>query len=206
MNSKLFMRELLLLSCLSMLGGCSGQHPSRIVQICLGDKGNVAAFKDVMRSIAREKGIEFVDGGANTEKDLAALKKHPGYTLIYIGMRGKDGVGLEAGNLGLSAYEVAIGFSGSDRSDSRQFENDVIQELSKRWQIHTVPPGQGAFSLPGCSGASRVSGSGSLPDRKQKAPAAWLWTGSLRSPMASMRRRPSSTGTISGSGSLPGRK
>lgn len=155
MNSNFFMRELLLLSCLSILGGCSGQHPSRIVQICLGGKENVAAFKEVMRSIAQKNGIEFVDGSASTEKDLATLKKHPGYTLIYIGIRGKDGVGLEAGNLGLSAYEVALGFSGSDRSGARQFESDVIQELSKRWQVHTVPSGQGAFPLPGCSGGAK---------------------------------------------------
>jgi hypothetical protein len=158
MRSNFLMRKLFLISCLSLLGGCSGQHPSRIVQICLGDKENVAFFKEAMRSIARENGIEFIDGSATTERDLIVLKKHPGYTLIYLGIRGRDGIGLEAGNLGLSAYEVALGFSlGSDRSGAQKFEHDVIQELSKRWQVHAVPSGQGAFPLPSCSGRSKNS-------------------------------------------------
>lgn len=146
------MRELLAISLLSILGGCSGQHPSRMIQLCLGDEQGVAAFKDAMRSVARAKDMEFVDGSASTEKDLSTLGQHPGYELIYIGVSGKNGIGLEAGNLGLSAHEVAIGFSeGTDKARAQEFEDAVIQALDRRWQVHAVPPNQGALSLESCS-------------------------------------------------------
>lgn len=110
------------------------------------------AFKDAMREVAKENDMEFVDGSANTARDLSSLKQHPGYEIIYVGIRGKDGVGLEAGNLGLSAHEIAIGFSeGSDKSAALELEGAVVSALRREWQVHVVPPGQGAIPLNNCS-------------------------------------------------------
>jgi hypothetical protein len=100
--------------------------------------------------------MNFIDGSASTEKDLVVLKKHPGYEIIYVGIRGEDGAGLEAGNLGLSTYEVAIGFSeGSSQSGTQQFADVVVHSLERTWRVHEVPPGQGAFPLGNCSSESK---------------------------------------------------
>lgn len=146
------MRNFLFITFLLMVGGCSGKHPSRAVQLCLEDERGVDDFKHVMQTVAHEKGMEFVDGSTSTARKLKAMNQHPEYELIHIGISGKDDVGLTAGNQGLSAYEVAIGFSaGSSNADEQKFERAVIQALAQRWQVHEVPAGQGAFPLKACS-------------------------------------------------------
>lgn len=147
------MRDFLLISCFLTLFACTGQSAPSQVQLCLGDRQNAAAFKDAMRSIAHAQGMNFVDGSASTEKDLIALNQHPGYEIIYIGISGEGGIGLEAINLGLSEYEVVIGFSqGPDPARAQRFEGEVIKALGARWQLHEVPPSRGALPLTNCAG------------------------------------------------------
>lgn len=138
-------------SAIAALPGCAGQHPFRMAQLCLRDEQGVAAFTGAMKEIAESENMEFVDGGAATQKDLRRLHASPDYRLVYLGIKGPDGMGLEAGNLGLSAYEVAIGFStGSNPAAAHRFAERVIGTLGKRWKVYGVPAGRGALPLADC--------------------------------------------------------
>jgi len=122
-----------------------------MIQICLKDKQGVTLFMDTMKSIARSKHMKFIDGSQATQENLASLKASPKYKLIYIGIDGKDGMGMEGGNLGLSAYEVALGFSeGSNPADAHRFADMVVTELKKKWSVYAVPRGRGALPMKSC--------------------------------------------------------
>lgn len=72
-------------------------------------------------------------------------------SVINIGMnRGAHNV-MMGGNLGLPAYQVALGFSGEPPED-RRFADIVVKQLGARWQIETVPAGKGAFPMKSCPG------------------------------------------------------
>lgn len=107
---------------------------------------------DMMKAISRSQHMRFVDGSAATENDLLSLKASPHYRLINIGADREDGMGWGAGNLGLSAYEVAIGFSvGSNPAEAHRFADMVVGTLKQKWQVYVVPPGRGALPLKNCS-------------------------------------------------------
>jgi hypothetical protein len=142
-----------LIPLLGMLSGCGeGKRPFLMVQTCLGDERNVVLFENMLRIIAQSKNMTYLDGSKKTQDGLARLKASPSYRLIYVGVDRNDGMGLYAGNLGLSAYEVAIGFSeGSNPSEAHQFANLVVRTLKERWRVDVVPQGQGALPMNGCA-------------------------------------------------------
>ncbi|TBR36723.1 hypothetical protein EYV96_12455 [Dyella terrae] len=110
-------------------------------------------FLSTMKEIAHSEKMSFVDRSKETQADLVRLKKDPGYRLINIGVEREDGVGLSAGNLGLSQYEVAIGFSeGSNPAQAHQFADLVVETLKRKWDIHVVPSDRGALPMKGCAG------------------------------------------------------
>lgn len=142
-----------LISLLGMLYGCApGKRPFLIVQLCLGDERNLAGFTSMMRSIAQSEGMKFVDGSAETKKDLKAIgAPHQTGPVINMGFDRDDGVGLMAGDLGSSDYQVAVGFSeGSNPSDAHAFADRVVGRLKTRWHVDTVPAGKGAFPMQTC--------------------------------------------------------
>lgn len=50
--------------------------------------------------------------------------------------------------MGLSAYEVAIGFSeGENSKRAHKFADAVVETLSKNWKIFVVPPNRGAMPM-----------------------------------------------------------
>ncbi|MDQ3287241.1 MAG: hypothetical protein M3Q42_03080 [Pseudomonadota bacterium] len=155
------MREFVLIAFLVVLGGCAGKHSHRTVQLCLGSEEGVGEFKRAMQLVAQDERMEFADGSVETARKLKAMGQHPGYELVHIGITGRDGVGLTAGNQGLSAYEVAIGFSsGANEAGVQEFESAAIRALNGRWEVYEVPLGQGAFPLKTCrseSGQRQVS-------------------------------------------------
>jgi len=105
----------------------------------------------MMKSISQSQRMDFTDGGVVTQKDLTKLKTSPNYPVIYVGANRKDGVGWEGGNLGLSAYEVALGFSeGPNPADARRSADLVISKLNKRWPVYVVPTGRGALPKKSC--------------------------------------------------------
>jgi hypothetical protein len=130
-----------------------------MVQMCLGDEKGAALFMSTMKGIAQSQNMAFIDGSRKNQEDLVQLKVSPNYRLIDIGIERKDGVGLSAGNVGLSAYEVAIGFSeGSNPVEAHQFTDVTVGTLKQAWDVHVVPSGQGAFPLKGCSSSAAKHG------------------------------------------------
>jgi hypothetical protein len=75
---------------------------------------------------------------------------HSSGGLIYVGVEGDDGLGLEGGNMGLNDYDVAIGFNGSDDAKTLAFADTVKTKLSEQWKFTVVPQNSGAFPSPEC--------------------------------------------------------
>lgn len=133
-----------------LLSACEGKHPFLVVQLCLRDDRDAAQLTEVIESIARSENLRYIDRGASTQKELVRQNSSPPYKLIYFGVKGEGGIGLEGGNLGLSAYEVAIGFSeGTNSQRSHKFADAVIEAISKKWKISVVPADRGAMPM-GC--------------------------------------------------------
>jgi hypothetical protein len=146
-----------LLALAGALAGCGeGKHPFLIAQICLGDAENLATFTREMRIIAQAENMRFIEGSAETKADLAVIDPE-GISheldgpVIHMGVERGDGMGVDAGNLGLPGYQVALGFSeGSSPDEARRFARTVVSRLARRWHVKTVPPGVGAQPMRGC--------------------------------------------------------
>jgi hypothetical protein len=136
---------------LGMLQGCAqGRDPFLIVQVCLGNAQGVALFKDTMKSIAESQHMRYIDGSREGSRNSDVR-----YKAIFLGVERKDTMGLTAGNFGLGAYQVAIGFNfpdGSNPAEAHQFANMVVRRLKKKWHVYVVPPGRGALPMKTCGG------------------------------------------------------
>lgn len=146
-----------LISLAGMLCSCTpGKPPFLMVQLCLRDEQNLARFTSMVKSIAQSEGMEFIDRSAATEVELRSTdhvldKLKQNTPIINLGIQGKDGVGMSAGNLGLPDYQVAIGFSeGLKPSEAHRFADTVVESLRQVWHVETVPTGRGAFPLKTC--------------------------------------------------------
>lgn len=132
-----------------------GERPFLLVQTCLGNDKNVALWISTMQEIARSQNMAFIDGSKATQGDMARLKVRVDGRLINISIERRDGMGLMAGNLGLTPYEVAIGFSeGSNPIEAHQFADLVVKTLKQRWDVQVVPSGLGSFPMKGCGVAT----------------------------------------------------
>lgn len=113
-----------------------------------------------MQSIAQSEHMTFIDNSAATQKDLESVdhtleKLHQTSPVINIGVEREDRTGLGAGNLGLSTYEVAVGFSeGSNPSEAHRFADMVVKRLGELWHVETVPAGTGARPMKTCAPAT----------------------------------------------------
>lgn len=142
----------LLVGFLGFAQGCSkGKGPFLMVQLCLQNQQNVHLFEDVMHEITIAEHMTYVDRSETTQRELAELKVAPPFKILNQSGYRADGVGWSAGNIGLSAYEVSIGFSeGSDPVEARKFADMTVAKLRKKWYVYTVPQGKGAVSLKRC--------------------------------------------------------
>ena len=113
---------------------------------------------NMMRSIAVAQNLKFVDGSAETQRDLKAIgatmdKLDTPGAVINIGLDRGDRNLMMGGNLGLPTYQIALGFSGdSNPSEAQRFADMVVQRLSARWHVETVPAGTGALPMKSCPG------------------------------------------------------
>jgi hypothetical protein len=142
-----------MISLVAVLVGCtSGKPPFLTVQLCLGDERNLADFAGMIHSIAESERMKFLDGSAETKRDLKVIgAPHHSGPVINMGLESEDGVGLMAGDLDSSDYQMAIGFSeGSNPSGAHEFAESVISRLKTRWEVETVPAGKGAFPKSTC--------------------------------------------------------
>ena len=152
MNAMSALKVMLLLSALSVSLGCSSNRPEspQMVQFCLRD-GDVDRLIDLLRQVASENGLNFVNLSSASQRDLSRLKMDPGYRVIDISASRRDGLGLAAGNLGLGAHEIAVGFTkGANAQESAKFIQNVMNMLESRWDVRSVVEGQGAMKSPEC--------------------------------------------------------
>jgi hypothetical protein len=141
------------------LQGCSRTQESYLtVQTCLVDQQGVSQFLEMMRAVAKSENLKFVDGSAETGAALKTigadkhLKRDPALT-INVGIEGQGGMGVTAGNLGLPPYQVALGFTeGADAAKAHRLSDRLVQALSQRWHVETVPQGKGALPMKACGG------------------------------------------------------
>ena len=149
----------LLVTALLFISGCEKRRQSFLtIQTCVVDKDGVDQLKNTMREIARSENLEFVDGSAETGADLKtigadkALKRDAALT-INVGIKDDSGIIVMGGNLGLPPYQVALGFgASSDAAKARRLSGRLVQALSQRWRVETVPQGRGVFPMKSCGG------------------------------------------------------
>ena len=137
---------------------CSqAQEAFLTVQVCLVDEGGTVHFIQTMREFARSEGLRFVDNSAETRDYLQDVRDKGQVKLdhvptINMGIEGEHGLGVTAGNLGLPANQVALGFTaGANAAKAHKLADHLVQALSQRWRVQTVPKGQGVFPMSTCS-------------------------------------------------------
>ena len=136
--------------------GPGGQRPLVIVQLCLEDQAGVSGFKAILKDIAATENLSYFDGSQRSMESLRSigapldnLRDPADYISIHVHNENET-VGFSAGNLGLSSYEVAVGFNGTSPDDVRRLAELVAHRLSNNWQVTTVTQGSGALPLANC--------------------------------------------------------
>jgi hypothetical protein len=141
-----------------VLCGCAPAKQTTFltIQVCLGNEKSTAEFMNMMRLIARSENMNFIDGGADTKRDLEVLGVRKPYQtdpVINLGIDDKEGHNLlMGGNLDLPGYQVALAFGeGSNPAEAHRLAGEVVRRLKARWQVSTVPAGKGAFPSKTCA-------------------------------------------------------
>jgi hypothetical protein len=142
-----------------ILQGCSKMQESFLtVQTCLVDQAGVIQFKSMMRSVAKVEDLKYIDNSAHQGASLKTMEadkllKRDAALAIDVHIEGPGGMGVTAGNLGLPPYQVALGFTeGSDAAKAHRLSDRLVQALSQRWRVETVPQGKGALPMKTCGG------------------------------------------------------
>ncbi|HFK2946193.1 MULTISPECIES: hypothetical protein [Stenotrophomonas] len=130
-------------------GACAiGKRPFKMIQFCVHDQEGLDLFKQTLSAIAKDERMQFFDGSAELDRQLARSKVDVKRPVVYVGVKREDGSGLEAGNLGLDRFEIAIGFSeGRTPAEAQSFSVRVERTLAERWNVLAIPPDKGATPL-----------------------------------------------------------
>lgn len=141
---------------------CSrAQEEFLAVQMCLVDESGVTQLKNIMRNVAQLESLQFIDNSAETGRALKNIgaegaAAHSAAFAIDVHIEGEHGLGVTAGNLGLPAYQVALGFTaGRDAAKAQRLADHLVHALSQRWHVQTVPRGQGSFAMGSCGSAEQ---------------------------------------------------
>ncbi len=136
--------------------GCTTNkgHAFKQVELCVQNEDGVRAFKNTLKGIASSKSMSYIDGATSFSEsinDIRGKDSVDSKDVIYIGVEGKDGLGLTAGNLGLAKYQIAIGYTaGRSESEALQFERDVNSKLIENWDVKEIPDGSSALPDRSC--------------------------------------------------------
>jgi len=150
---------LIVVACAALVAvsGCSGRRSAVHVQLCVEDEAGIEELRVILRDAASEAGLKFIDYSKErpselkaTGASLAFLEKPEHYFEVW-GDAGR-GAGFSAGNLGLSSFEVSIGFGGGgeEQAEAKELAQKVISEISKHWPVTLVPPNRGALPTGRC--------------------------------------------------------
>jgi hypothetical protein len=117
----------------------------------------LATLRDILQEAAKDSGLGFIDYSKNRPDELKAvgapmdyLNKESDYFEVW--GDGGSGAGFSASNLGLSSFEVSIGFGGGgeEQLEAKALARKVVSELSKHWTVSLVPPDRGALPTGRC--------------------------------------------------------
>lgn len=157
-------KKALLIAFLVVLAAClPGKDSFRVAQICLTSKETALQLVQVMKQIANEEQMAFVDGSAETARGLKIIGyddrgRTDGSLTIHLGVHRADGMGVTIGNMGLPGYKMAIGFSeGSNPSEGNRFANKVIDRLGRLGPLEELPAGSRIQPDPKCGDPQRPS-------------------------------------------------
>ncbi|WP_169805684.1 hypothetical protein [Novosphingobium rosa] len=152
---------LAMVAMLFCIQGCSQTTQDTFfqVQLCVIDRQGISQFKQTMRVIAQDENLQFVDGSAETGRDLkvigadSAIRHDPALS-VNVGINDRKGRNyVLGGNLGLPAYQVALGFgAGPDPIQARRLSERLVQALSKHWHVDILPLGKGIVPMKACGG------------------------------------------------------
>jgi hypothetical protein len=151
-----------LLSPCLLLSCKPANYSFRTIQLCLKDEKDLLRFKKTMSIIALDNGMKYLDNSNRTRAELDAVRYvAPGTTksdpIINIDLSDNLGMGVGASNLGLSGYQIVLGFSeGSSTIKAQRFSDSVVEKLAKQWRIEIVPAGRGALQMTSCGANSRL--------------------------------------------------
>jgi len=155
---KAVLLSILSLVATSVLIGCSGgRRPVVQIQFCVEDERGMSLLKNVLRKSAADAGLPYIDYSTKripqlkaTGASLAFLRKPEDYFEAWA--THESDAGFSAGNLGLSSFEVSIGFNGGgdNGAEARSLAKNVISDLSKHWRIDLVPENRGALPTDRC--------------------------------------------------------
>jgi len=107
-------------------GACAiGKRPFKMIQFCVHDQEGLDLFKQTLSAIAKDERMQFFDGSAELDRQLAKSKVDVKRPVVYVGVKREDGSGLEAGNLSVR----------------------VERTLAERWNVLAIPPDKGATPL-----------------------------------------------------------
>ncbi|MEN5273413.1 hypothetical protein [Stenotrophomonas lactitubi] len=135
-----------------------GKRPFKMVQFCVHDQQGMNNFKKTLGDMATAERMQFFDRSAALERHLAKSNVNLSRPVVYVGVKREDGSGLEAGNLGLDRFEIAIGFSEGERpTEAMSFSVRVERTLSQRWKVIAIPSDSGATPLACRTGAPTAS-------------------------------------------------
>jgi hypothetical protein len=141
---------------LSLQGCYKSQEAFLQIQTCVVDQSGVTKLIALMRNIARDENLRFVDNSANVRRELKAIDadntiERNTASTIDLHIEGKRGLGVSAGNLGLPPYQIVLGFTeGTDRAKAHRLAKRLVSELSNNWHVEVVPQGKGTFPMKSC--------------------------------------------------------
>jgi hypothetical protein len=122
----------------------------------LRNEDDVSRFVALMRGIASQTGLHFVDTSAGAQEGLARVapaqaRIEARRKAVNIGTVDRAGFGFSAGNLGMPGYQVAVGFTDEGRSqDAHKFALATVTALRKHWRVETQSGGSGAQGMKSC--------------------------------------------------------
>jgi hypothetical protein len=142
----------------SIFAACGvGRGPAVHVLICVENESGMTTLRGILKKAARDAGLGFIDYSKNRPDELKAvgapldhLNSESDYFEVW--GDGGTGAGFSASNLGLSSFEVSIGFGGGGEGqlEAKDLARRVVTELSKHWVVALVPPDRGALPTGRC--------------------------------------------------------
>lgn len=139
-----------------MLGCARTQQAFLTLRVCPVTQQSVGQLSSMMRNAAESENLRFIDNSQKARASLEVVgtgnnKNIDVARLVDLHIEGEKGLGATASNLGLPPDQIAIGFtSGADDKKARRLSRRLIQDLSSRWDVQTVPQGQGVVPTDGC--------------------------------------------------------